>query len=76
MQAIQTKFLPCTNTKPNRIKSECQAGVLIVSWDYGLNVEDNHKRACVEHMNKLGWYNGFNSGQLKDGSYAHVLIIK
>ena len=73
MQAIQTSFIPCTNTKPNRIKAECGAGKIIISWEYGLNVEDNHKRACDLLMGKLDWSYTTKSGQLKDGSYCHVL---
>ena len=73
MQAIQTSFIPYTNTKPDRIKAECQAGKIIISWEYGLNVEDNHKRACDLLMDTLGWSYTTKSGQLKDGSYCYVL---
>ncbi len=73
MQAIQTSFIPCTNTNPNRIKAECQAGKIIISWDYGLNVEENHSRVCDLLIGKLNWNCDFVSGQLKDGSYCHVL---
>lgn len=73
MQAIQTSFIPCTNTKPNRIKAECQAGKIIISWDYGLNQEDNHSLVCELLIDKFKWNCKFVSGQLKDGSYVHVL---
>ncbi len=33
MQAITTKFLPCTNTKPSRIKATCERGSVTISVD-------------------------------------------
>jgi hypothetical protein len=33
MQAIETKLIPCTNTKPTRIKASCERGSIIVSAD-------------------------------------------
>jgi len=73
MQAIQTSFMPCTNTKGDRIKAECWAGKIIISWDFGLNQEENHAAACQALWSKLGWCCYFSSGQLRDGSYANVL---
>lgn len=76
MQAIETKYIPVTNTKPSRIKAICDAGTLVVSWDYGLSIEENHQSAAQELINKLGWNKEFISGQLKSGNYAHVFIPK
>ena len=33
MQAIETKLLPTTNTKPTRIRARCERGSIIVSAD-------------------------------------------
>lgn len=33
MQAIETKLIPATNTKPTRIKASCDRGSIIVSAD-------------------------------------------
>ena len=33
MQAIETKLIPATNTKPTRIKASCERGSIIVSAD-------------------------------------------
>ena len=74
MQAIQTSFKSCTNTKPDRIKAECSAGKIIVPLDYSLDVEYNHTRACHFLMAKLNWSYSIKSGQLKDGSYCHVML--
>lgn len=76
MQAIETKYLPYTNTKPSRIKASCDAGTIIVSWDYGLNIEENHIAAALQLANKLGWDKEFISGELSSGNYAHVFLSK
>ena len=76
MQAILTKKLPCTNTRPSRMKASCQAGSLTVSYAYDLNIEENHERACALLIAKLGWScytpSKIVCGQLPDGTYAHV----
>lgn len=41
-QIIRTKFLPCTNIKPSRIKAWCERGSLTVSWDDAINPAENH----------------------------------
>jgi len=33
MQAIETKLIPATNTKPTRIRARCERGSIIVSAD-------------------------------------------
>ena len=33
MQAIETKLIPATNTKPTRIKARCDRGSIILSAD-------------------------------------------
>lgn len=76
MQAIQTKYLPVTNTKGSRIKATCAAKSIIVGWDYGLNVEENHTQAASILVSELGWNVELKSGQLKDGSFVHVLVNK
>jgi len=73
MQAIQTTYFEATNFKGSRIKAECQARKIFVSWDYSLDIEDNHKSACQQLLDLLEWNNMFFTGQLKDGSYVHVI---
>lgn len=75
MQAIQTKYLPVTNTKGSRIKATCAAKSITVGWDYGLNVEENHIQAAMLLVVELGWNVELKSGQLKDGSFVHVSIV-
>lgn len=76
MQAIQTKMLPCTNTKPTRVKAECYSGSVIVNWNHSLDIDENHKHTARLLLDKLGWKFEFVSGTLKDGSMVHVIIEK
>ena len=46
MQAIITKFVPPTNTKPSRYKAACARGSITVSADYSLNPDGNHDRVA------------------------------
>jgi len=54
-QAIQTKWLAPTNTKPSRVKASCRDGNLTLSWDYGLDQGENHARVAMALVRKLGW---------------------
>lgn len=73
MQAIKTKYLPATNTKPSRIKAECEAGSITISYDHSLNIDELHQKAAKELLNKLSWNPDFiNSGSFK-GDYYHIL---
>lgn len=86
MQAIVTKYIPATNTKPSRIKAECRRGKLIVSYNYDLDDVDNHREAAkalqakfnAEDMANYGstifWDCPTVAGELPDGSYCHVLV--
>lgn len=55
MQAIITKYIPCTNTKGSRIQAKCEAKTICVGYDHALNVEGNHIAAARELIEKLGW---------------------
>ena len=46
MQAIVTKYLGATNSRPSRIKATCDAGSLTIPYDYEGSNYDMHKRAC------------------------------
>lgn len=76
MQAIQTKFLPPTNMKGSRVKAWCDAGSLVVSYDYALNAPENHRHVAEALASKLGWtgqyYSSLIGGNLPSGGYAFV----
>jgi hypothetical protein len=51
MQAILTKVIPCTNTKPTRIKASCARGSLIgTNWPQSLAVSDAAAHAHVARL--------------------------
>jgi hypothetical protein len=87
MQAIITKYVGATNTKPSKIVAKCQRGSLRVSYDHGLNIDENHKAACdalcakfgAEDVAKYGskentWNRPKAGGVIPDGRYVFVFI--
>lgn len=46
MQAIITKYVPPTMTKPGRVKAICERGSLTISWDHGKDAGENHRAVC------------------------------
>lgn len=66
-QAIVTKFLSPTNTRGARIKATAQAGSVTVGYDYGLNSDDNHKRAAEALAAKFEWRGRWFDGGAPDG---------
>ncbi len=88
MQAIQTKYLPATNSRGSRIKATCERGSVQVPYDYDLSTESAHKSAvsaliakfCAEDsvtygtpVDKNPWSRPFVTGALSD-SYVHVYL--
>ena len=55
MQAIQTRFYGPTNHKGARIKAECAAGSVFVSYEYGLSTDKAHWEAAKALIVKMGW---------------------
>ena len=86
MQSIQTKALPCTNTRGYRIKASCRRGSLVISYP-ALDMEDAHKFAAKalcdkfikEDVKEYGaaagignpWGRPFSTGCFQDNFY-HV----
>jgi len=73
-QAIQTKFLSPTNHRGARISAKCDAGKIVVQWDYSMNPDRNHAHAAKVLVTKLGWDGQWVSGGLPDGSVVHVPV--
>jgi hypothetical protein len=71
-QAIQTKFHGPTNTRGARVSARADAGRVIVSWDYALNVTDNHKAAAVALARRYGWPEDMVGGSLPGSGFAFV----
>lgn len=67
-QAIVTKYLPVTNTKPSRVKATAEAGSVILSWDNALNTDQNHAKAANALAEQKGWAGHWRGGALPDHS--------
>lgn len=75
MQAIQTKRLGWTNSRPSRVKAESSSGHKItLSWDEcqdgNRSDEEAHGYAASVLVQKLGWFTATNyliGGGFKDG---------
>ena len=79
LQAIQTKYLPATNTCGNRIKATCATWSITIDWSYDLDTDECHERAAKALMDRLDWnrlYQIAAGGQLPNGDYAFVLAKK
>ena len=78
MQAIQTKYMQPTSTKCARIKAWCEAGSIIIPYDY-IDEYEIHRAAAYALRDKLGWvpphYGDIVGGSLpgNDG-YAFVFL--
>lgn len=56
MQAILTKVLPCTNTKPTRIKATCARGSLTISAPVEFAVSDERAhRHAAQKLCEIFW---------------------
>lgn len=87
MQAILTKYIPCTNTRGSRIKASCERGSCFIPYPHHVNSEEGHKlaaQALVDRFvaedvarygtNKNPWSRARVSGGLPDGTTAHVFV--
>lgn len=75
MQAIRTRYHGPTNAKDSRISAKCEAGQILMSYRYELNIEENHKAACEMLREKLGWNTPYYTPMVAgcfDGDYYHV----
>jgi hypothetical protein len=84
LQAITTKYLGPTNHRCGRIVATCNAGTLPVSYDYDLEVADNHRRVATQLADSLGWLDDRGTltyrlvgGVLPHGKgYAFVILVE
>ena len=76
MKAILTKILPCTDTKPTRIKAYTEGGnALILSWSACDTADrtqgEGHLYAAQQLATKMNWSTDLIGGGTPDG-YAFV----
>lgn len=85
MQAIITKYLPCTNFKPARMKATCERGSITVSYDHEHNSDGNHIAAADALISKFAredadrygtdrnpWLKPRTCGQIPSGEFVHT----
>ena len=87
MQAIITRYVSATNTKPSRIKASCARGAVLVSYPSELSGDAVHSYAAdllvarfiKEDAKQYGtpaaknpWGRSRVVGQLPSGDMAHV----
>jgi hypothetical protein len=75
MQAITTRYLPPTNFRGSRVKAQCEAGSLTISWSYDLDPDANHDAACAELVKRLGWSGPWLGGTLPQSNPAHRCYV-
>lgn len=73
MQAIVTKYIAATNTRPSRIKATCAAGSVTISYPHELTGQAVHRQAAQALCKKLGWDCKLLGGGLPDGSYCFAI---
>ncbi|UOW66355.1 hypothetical protein vBAspATola_12 [Aeromonas phage vB_AspA_Tola] len=76
-QAIQVKYLPCTNTLGTRVKATAAAGSVTLAYDYALGVGQNAEAAMLELVNKFGldeYPATWQGGVLPSGDYVFVRL--
>lgn len=72
MQAIETKYIGATNTKPSRVKATGAAGSVTFSWDHSLDGYENHRRVALAIMLKMGWHGHWVAGANAGNGYVFV----
>jgi len=81
MQTIITKYLGPTNNRGSRIKAMQsskgfngeRAYSITRSYDYSLEVDENHTKVAKEFADKMGWTGDWISGSIDNhGGYVFV----
>lgn len=85
-QCIRTKYIPCTDFRPSRVKAWCERGSLTVSWRHEMDVGENHafaircllEKFITENKKKYGtgdssWDSDFVMGGDGEG-YVAVFV--
>jgi hypothetical protein len=78
-QAIRTRYVGPTNVKGSRIIAKCEAASVRVSYDDGLNVEENHRAAMLALRERMGWNGPDDTDMIPgvfDGDWYWVFLPK
>lgn len=75
MKAIETKYLPPTNSRGARIKAWTEGGNSItIGYPYELSRDDVHHAAATALCKKMDWPTKLAGGSLSHGRYCFVII--
>lgn len=74
MQAIRTKFLGATATKPSRIKAFSSTHSIIIPYDHALTSDDCHARAAQALLGELGWRGEWCGGAIDSNGFVFVYL--
>lgn len=80
-QAIVTKFVASSRTKPCRMRASCEAKSIYVPYDHALDAVDNHRIACETLLRILGWRGTYVSGSTSFGTVwvcvdmTHAVVV-
>ena len=75
MQYIQTKYLPATDNKGERVKAKASSATesITISYDYSFDVEQAHAKAAMLLAKKLDWMGEYAAGGNETG-YVFAFI--
>ena len=73
-QAIITRYLSATDTKPARIKAIAEAGSITLSWDHALNAQENHCAGSLALARKYGWVGCYYGAGAPGNDYVWVCV--
>jgi len=75
LQAIITKYIGPTNTRPGRVKATAEAGSVTVEWEHGLSIDGNHARAAKALRDKFNWQGRMVGGHLPQKNPHHMCFV-
>ena len=71
-QAILTRYHGPTNYRGTRISADYAGGRIYVSYEYELDISENHANAARTLIDKLGWDGEWVGGTIPSGDMVWV----
>ena len=72
-KAIETKYLPATNTRGSRIKAFCEAGSVTIGYPHEYSGAECHWQAAKKLIERLNWGGKWYAGGTQKG---YVFVAK
>jgi hypothetical protein len=73
MKAIQIKYLGATNSKPSRLKAWTEAGTIVESLDYSINLWTQARNIADRYATERQWPQVSGFGVLPNGDYVATM---